>query len=94
MLILHKLEEGSHVGSAKVVDGSQPGEHASIGNTLEVILANILEARRRKSVNILLNRTELLAASSARESKKLTNIVVLRSNLWKNCVMKMCISST
>lgn len=41
VLFLNKLEEWRHVGSPEMVDGSQSGEHAPLGQSLEVIFANI-----------------------------------------------------
>ena len=43
MLLLHELEESSHVWSTKVVNGSEAGEHALPAQTLEVVLADVLK---------------------------------------------------
>ena len=43
MLLLHKLEEGGHVWPTEMVDGLQTGEHAALGQALEVVLANVLK---------------------------------------------------
>jgi len=41
VLLLNKLEEGWHVGSAEMVDGLQSSEHGSPAQTLEVVLADV-----------------------------------------------------
>ena len=43
VLSLDEFEERRHVGSAEVVNGLQPGEHAAVGQPLEVILTNVLK---------------------------------------------------
>ena len=41
VLLLDKLEEGGHVGSAEMVDGFEAGEHAAAAQALEVVLADV-----------------------------------------------------
>lgn len=43
MLFLNKFEEGIHIWSAKVIYGFQASEHTAVGDTLKVILANVLQ---------------------------------------------------
>lgn len=45
MRLLHKLQEGSHIRPAEVIDGFQSSEHATFAQSLEVVLANILKKR-------------------------------------------------
>ena len=45
MFLLDELEEGGHVGPAEVVDGLQTSEHGAVRETLEVVLADVLETR-------------------------------------------------
>ena len=45
VLLLDEFEEGRHVGPAKVIDGLEAGEHAALGDALEVVLADV-EHRR------------------------------------------------
>ena len=47
MFLLHKLQEGRHVRPAKVVDGFEAGEHAPSLQSLEMILANVLEKKEK-----------------------------------------------
>ena len=66
-----------------MVDGLQSSEHGSPTQTLEVILTDVEHRgpEKREISIVCLDQPE-------------AKIVYLRSNLWKNCVMKMCISST
>ena len=48
MFLLHKLQEGRHVRPAEVVDGFEAGEHAPPLQSLEMILANVLEKKERE----------------------------------------------
>ena len=48
VLLLNKLEERRHVRPAKVVDGFEAGEHAPPLQSLEMILANVLEEKERE----------------------------------------------
>lgn len=64
----------------------QSGEHAHLAQSLEMVLANVLRTKRKQLVN---------GFSAVRVVRVvLTNMVVRKSNLWKNCVMNMCISKT
>lgn len=45
MFLLDKFQERRHVRPAEMVDRFQTGEHAHFAQSLEVILANILEKR-------------------------------------------------
>ena len=46
MFLLYKLQERRHVRPAKVVDGFEAGEHAPPLQSLEMILANVLQKKR------------------------------------------------
>ena len=50
MLILYKLEEGNHIGPTKMVNSLETGEHATVGDALKVVLANILPEKKTVSV--------------------------------------------
>ena len=43
VFLLHEFEERWHVRPSKVVDGLEAGEHAALGQPLEVVLAYVLE---------------------------------------------------
>jgi len=43
VLALHKLEERGQVGTTEVVHCLQTGEHGRVGQSLEVVLADVLK---------------------------------------------------
>lgn len=49
MLLLHKLEEGRHIGTTEVVDGLQTSKHTTALMALEVVLANILKEKETRN---------------------------------------------
>jgi hypothetical protein len=50
VLLLHKLEESSHVWSTKVVNGPKASEHALPAQALEVVLADVLKQSRNDGI--------------------------------------------
>ena len=42
MLFLDEFEEGGHVRPTEMVDGLEPGEHATTRQALKMVLANVL----------------------------------------------------
>ena len=78
-----------------MVDGLQSSEHGSPTQTLEVILTDV-EHRgpEKREVSIVsIDQPEVSIQVTCLDQSE-ASIVYLRSNLWKNWVMKMCISST
>lgn len=51
MFLLHKFQEGRHVGSTKVINRPESSEYALLRQPLEVILANVLQAENRQLGN-------------------------------------------
>ena len=97
VLILNKLEKSDHVRTAKVIDCLQASEHAAIRDALEMILTDVLYNKKTTKTQIRLTSTWpplINFTSCANLCTPLTSIVVRRSNLWKNCVIKMCTSNT
>lgn len=47
--MLYKLQEGRHIGPSEVVDCPQACEHTPVGDTLEVVLTDVLEEENEYS---------------------------------------------
>jgi len=80
MLFLKAIEEAVEVWSAKVSYRTEASEQTLARNLLEVTLTDVLEDKKDQECD-------------CEQMVVLTNMVVLRSNLSKNCVMKMWIST-
>lgn len=78
MLLLYKFQETRHIRTSKVINSLQSREHGRLRESLEVIFTNVLN-----------KKNEVIKKSLNQAIALLTNMVVLKSNLWKNCVMKM-----
>lgn len=47
VLVLYKLKEGRHIWPSKMVDGLQARKHTPVGDSLKVILTDILEEKKK-----------------------------------------------
>ena len=84
VVLLEAVEELVEVRTTKVGDGAQTSEETASRQLLEVPLADVLKGTQTTKCNVGCKKAEY----------KLTSMVVRRSNLSKNWVMKMWFSTS
>jgi len=94
VLLLNKFQKWRHVRSTEMVYRFQPGKHAHFAQSLKVVFTNVLflEQHENHKNSILANVTCCVIAVQVLYIR--TNMVVRKSNLWNNWVIKICISRT
>lgn len=90
MFLLDELQKRRHVRSAEMVHRFQSGKHAHFAQSLEMVFTNVLNTQRTN-----FRRTVFTEYNIYNNTSRIrTNMVVRKSNLWKNWVMNICISRT
>lgn len=90
VFLLDELQKRRHVRSAEMVHGLQSGEHAHFTQSLEVVFTNVLsrdgEKKNDSSIKIFCYTAIIiiLANKKSNTTRVRTNMVVRKSNLWKN----------
>lgn len=86
MFLLDEFQKRRHVRSAEMVYRFQSGKHAHLTQSLEMVFANVLSKKTIKSSSKQRDVDGIMKLIKQYCSRcgALTNMVVRKSNLWKN----------
>lgn len=80
MFLLDELQKRRHVRSAEMVHRFQSGKHAHFAQSLEMVFTNVLNTQRTNFRRTVFTEYNI----NNNTSRIRTNMVVRKSNLWKN----------